>query len=160
MMALVAIIALHAQTANNDAASIKWALTSGTITEAPVFTPANASEFFEKVEITKGTGLKDPIAQTSTVDNITQTMFPVTTKTSSGSDANSVKFLITLKNGIAFTPTKVGFKAFRWKTDKGNFDASWLSDGTSKTLVSGEHPNRGAGSGAGEVSSYSYDLSG
>ena len=160
MMALVAIIALHAQTANNDAASIKWALTSGTITEAPVFTPANASEFFEKVEITKGTGLKDPIAQTSTVDNITQTMFPVTTKTSSGSDANSVKFLITLKNGIAFTPTKVGFKAFRWKTDKGNFDASWLSDGTSKTLVSGEHPNRGAGSGAGTVSSYSYDLSG
>jgi len=160
MMALVAIIALYAQTANNDAASIKWALTSGTITEAPVFTPANASEFFEKVEITKDSGLKDPIAQTSTVDNITQTMFPVTTKTSSGSDANSVKFLITLKNGIAFTPTKVGFKAFRWKTDKGNFDASWLSDGTSKTLVSGEHPNRGAGSGAGTVSSYSYDLSG
>ena len=160
MMAFVAIIALQAQTANNDAVNVSWAMTSGSITEAANFTPASASEFFEKVEITKGSGLKDPIAQTSTVESITQTMFPVSSKTSSASDANAVSFLITLKQGIAFTPTKVSFKSFRWKTDKGNFDAAWLSDGNKQTLATGERPNRGAGSGASTVSSYSYDLSG
>lgn len=159
-MTFAVIIALHAQTANNDAASISWALTGGSITDAPDYSPAASSQFFEKVEIIKGSGLKDPIVQTSTVDNITQTMFPVSSKTSSGSDANAVKFLITLKEGIAFTPTKVSFKAFRWKTDKGNFDAAWLCDETSKTLASGVRPNRGAGSGASAVSEYSYDLSG
>ena len=160
MMAVVAIIALQAQTANNDAVKVSWALTNGTITEAPVYSPATANQFFEKVEITKGSGLNTPVAATSEKENITQTMFPVTSKTSAASDNNAVSFLITLKQGIAFTPTKVSFKSFRWKTDKGNFDASWLCDGTTKTLTTGEHPNRGAGSGASTVSSYSYDLSG
>ena len=160
MMAVMAIIVLQAQTANNDPAAISWALTNGTITEAPDYNPATASQFFEKVEITKGSGLNNPVAKTSDVESITQTMFPVTSKTSAASDANAVSFLITLKQGIAFTPTKVSFKSFRWKTDKGNFDASWLSDGNKLTLASGEHPNRGAGSGASTVSSYSYDLSG
>lgn len=160
LMAVAAVIAIHAQTANNDAAGISWALTTGTMTETPVYAPAGSNQFFEKVEITKGAGLNDPVAKTSDVGNITQTMFPVTSKTSSASDANAVKFLITLRDGIAFTPTKVSFKSFRWKTDKGNFDAAWVSDGTTKTLASVAHPNRGAGTGAGEVSSYSYDLSG
>ena len=160
LMAVAAVIAVHAQTANNDAAGISWTLTTGTMTETPVYAPAGSNQFFEKVEITKGAGLNNPVAKTSDVGNITQTMFPVTSKTSSASDANAVKFLITLKEGIAFTPTKVSFKSFRWKTDKGNFDAAWVSDGTTKTLASGAHPNRGAGTGAGEVSSYSYDLSG
>lgn len=150
----------QAQTADNTSATISWALTSGTITEAPVFIPADAGSFFEKVEIIKGSGLNNPIAKTSEVEGITQTMFPVTTKTSSASDANTVSFLVTLQEGIAFTPTKVGFKAFRWKTDKGNFDAAWLCDDTKTTLATGIRPNRGAGSGAGKVSSYDYDLSG
>ena len=160
MMAVVAIIALQAQTANNDAVKVSWALTNGTITEAPVYSPATANQFFEKVEITKGSGLNNPVAATSEKENITQTMFPVTSKTSAASDNNAVSFLITLKQGIAFTPTKVSFKSFRWKTDKGNFDATWLCDDSRKTLASGERPNRGAGSGAGTVSAYSYDLSG
>lgn len=160
MMAVVAIIALHAQTANNDATSVSWAMTSGTIMEAPAYTPAAASQFFEKVEITKGSGLNTPMAATSEKEGITQTMFPVTSKTSAATDNNAVSFLITLKQGIAFTPTKVSFKSFRWKTDKGNFDATWLCDGSKKTLATGERPNRGAGSGAGTVSAYSYDLSG
>ena len=160
MMALAAIVATFAQTANNDAAAIKWVFNSASLTEAPVFTPTTASEFFQKTEVTTGSGLKAPIAQTSTVGSITQTMFPVSSKTSSASDANAVNFLITLKEGIAFTPTKVSFKAFRWKTDKGNFDASWISDGTTKKLESGAHPNRGAGTNAAEASVYSYDLNG
>ena len=160
LVLLAGMTVAAAQTANNDAASISWALNSGSITEPPVYTPTTAYQFFEWVEITKGNGLKEPIAATSEIENITQTMFPVTTKTTSASEANAVKFLFTLKEGIAFTPTKVSFKSFRWKTDKGNFDAAWVSDGTTKTLASGVRPNRGAGSGAGTVSEYSYDLSG
>ena len=160
LSALVLTLTAFAQTANNDLATIKWAMTSGTITEAPSYTPADVSQFIEKAEIIKGSGLKDPVAMTSTVDNITQTMFPVTSKSSSASDANAVQFLITLKKGIAFTPKKVSFKAFRWKTDKGNFNATWVCDGSKNTLATGERPNRGAGSNAGTVSEYSYDISG
>ena len=160
MMALGAIIALHAQTANNDAASIVWTLNSGTTTELPAYIPETVGQFFEGAAISKGSGIGTPILQTSEVGSLKQTMYPVSTKTSAATDGNYVKFLITLKGGIAFTPTKVSFKAFRWKTDKGNFDATWICDNTTKSLATGVHPNRGAGSGAGEVSSYSYDLSG
>lgn len=68
MMALAAIVATFAQTANNDAAAIKWVFNSASLTEAPVFTPTTASEFFQKTEVTTGSGLKAPIAQTSTVE--------------------------------------------------------------------------------------------
>ena len=149
-----------AQTANNDATAIKWVFNSASLSEAPNFEPLASSAFFQNIEVTAGYGLNAPISATSEKEGITQTMFPVSTKTSSASDANAVNFLITLREGIAFTPTKVSFKAFRWKTDKGNFDASWVCDGTTTKLESGARPNRGAGSSAGEVSVYSYDLSG
>ena len=160
IMTFVVIIALHGQTANNDVTNITWSMTAGTTTEQPSYAPTTASQFIDKTEISKGSGIGTPIAQTSEIGSITQTMFPVSAKSSSATDNNTVQFLITLKNGIAFTPKKVSFKAFRWKTDKGNFDVAWLCDGSKKNLASGQHPNRGAGSGAGEVSSYSYDLSG
>lgn len=160
MMVSWAIIATNAQTADNLPTSIGWQMGNGTITEAPDFTPEVARQFILKTEIVKGTGLNNPVAKTSDVESITQTMFPVTSKTSSASDANTVSFLVTLQEGISFTPTTVSFKAFRWKTDKGNFDAAWLCDNAKTTLVTGERPNRGAGSGASTVSSYSYDLSG
>lgn len=160
MMASWAIIATNAQTADNLPTSIDWVMNSGTITEAPDFTPEVARQFILKAEIVKGSGLNNPIAKTSEIDGITQTMFPVTSKTSSATEANTVSFLVTLQDGISFTPTSVSFKAFRWKTDKGNFDAAWLCDNTKTTLATGVRPNRGAGSGASTVSSYTYDLSG
>jgi len=161
MMAVTAIIAIHAQTANNDAVKVSWALDNGTITEAPVYAPAETSQFFEKAEITVGSGLSVDGAGTSEKDNITQTKFKVSTKTSSADDAvNSVKFTLKLKEGIAFTPTKVSLKAFRWVTNEGGMDISWVSDGTKKSLVSNTRPNRATGEGASTVSVYSYDLSG
>ena len=56
-VASLVIIALRAQTAENETATIGWALTSGTITESPVYDPATASQFLEKMEITKGSAL-------------------------------------------------------------------------------------------------------
>lgn len=158
--ALLAASTAFSQTANNDAATVSWAMTSGTTTEAPSYDPTSTSQFIDKAEITYGSGLKAPISQTSQIGSITQTMFPVSAKTSGATDNNNANFLVTLKEGISFTPTKVSFKAYRWKTNKGNFDVAWVSDNTTKSLASGVHPNRGAGDGAGEVSSYSYDLSG
>ena len=158
--ALLAASTAFSQTANNDAATVSWAMTSGTTTEAPSYDPTSTSQFIEKAEITYGSGLKAPISQTSQIGTITQTMFPVSAKTSGATDNNNANFLITLKEGISFTPTKVSFKAYRWKTDKGNFDVAWVSDNTTKSLASGVHPNRGAGSNAGEVSVYTYDISG
>ena len=158
--ALLAASTAFSQTANNDAATVSWAMTSGTTTEAPSYDPTSTSQFIEKAEITYGSGLKAPISQTSQIGSITQTMFPVSAKTSGATDNNNANFLITLKEGISFTPTKVSFKAYRWKTDKGNFDVAWVSDNTTKSLASGVHPNRGAGSNAGEVSVYTYDISG
>jgi len=160
MMATWAIIALNAQTVDNGSTVVTWPLTSGTVTEQPVLSPESTNQFIEKTEITKGSGIGTPVAKTSDIESITQTMFPVSAKTSGATDANAVTFLITLKNGIAFTPTKVSFKAFRWKTDKGNFDATWICDNDKTPLATGVHPNRGAGSGAGTVSEYSFDLSG
>ena len=159
-VALLAASTAFSQTANNDAATVSWAMTSGTTTEAPSYDPTSTSQFIEKAEITYGSGLKAPISQTSQIGSITQTMFPVSAKTSGATDNNNANFLITLKEGISFTPTKVSFKAYRWKTDKGNFDVAWVSDNTTKSLASGVHPNRGAGSNAGEVSVYTYDISG
>lgn len=159
-VALFAASTAFSQTANNDVATVSWAMTSGTTTEAPSYDPTSTSQFIEKAEITYGSGLKVPISQTSQIGSITQTMFPVSAKTSGATDNNNANFLITLKEGISFTPTKVSFKAYRWKTDKGNFDVAWVSDNTTKSLASGVHPNRGAGSNAGEVSVYTYDISG
>lgn len=160
MMALMAVMVTKAQTADNSAATISWKLNSGTATEQPVYSPDDTNKFFEKTEMVIGTGLNSPVAMTSELESITQSMFSVKKKTSSASDDNAVRFLVTLKDGIAFTPTSISFKAFRWKTDKGNFDAVWICDDARKTLATGVRPNRGAGSGAGTVSSYSYDLSG
>lgn len=160
VIASVAVMAAYAQTADNTSVTVGWVLNSGTISEAPAYTPESASQFIDKTEILPAGGIGTPVAKTSDVDGITQTMFPVSSKTSSASDNNAVSFVVTLKDGIAFTPTRLGFKAFRWKTDKGNFDVTWFCDSERKGLASGLRPNRGAGSGASTVSEYSYDLSG
>ena len=146
VIASVAVMAAYAQTADNTSVTVGWVLNSGTISEAPAYTPESASQFIDKTEILPAGGIGTPVAKTSDVDGITQTMFPVSSKTSSASDNNAVSFVVTLKDGIAFTPTRLGFKAFRWKTDKGNFDVTWFCDSERKGLASGLRPNRGAGS--------------
>ena len=160
MMALGAIIALHGQTANNDPASFKWAMTSGTITETPVYTPAEAAQFIEKAEITVGSELTVTGTTTSVVDNLTVTKFKQGAGNSSSSDKNAVCFLLTMKNGIAFSPTRVSAKVFRCNTDKYSVDASWLSDGQKIMIASGVTPNRADGSKAAAATVFEKDLTG
>ena len=149
-----------AQTANSDLASIKWAMTSGTITEAPAYEPATTSQFFEKAEITMGSELSVSGVTTSVVDNLTVTKFKQSASKSSSSDKNAVCFLLTMKDGIAFSPTKVSVKVFRCNTDKYSADAAWLCDGQKTMIASGKTPNRTDGSKADVATVFEKDLSG
>ena len=160
MVAFLATIASFSQTANNDPATIKWAMTSGTITEAPAYEPATTSQFFEKAEITVGSELSVTGATTSSVDNLTVTKFKQSAGNSSSSDKNAVCFLITLKDGIAFSPTKASVKVFRCNTDKFSADAAWLCDGQKTMIASGKTPNRADGSKADVATVFEKDLSG
>lgn len=160
MMALAAIVATFAQTANNDPVTISWAMTSGTITEAPTYVPATMSQFIEKAEITYGSELTVTGAVTSDIDKITVTKFKQGSKNSASSDKNAVNFFFTLKDGIAFTPTKASVKVFRCNTDKYSVDVAWMSDGQKTPIASGQTPNRADGSKAAEASYFEKDLSG
>ena len=149
-----------AQTANNTPATWSWALSDGIVTAQPAVQPADASSFIEGATITVGSGLSADGADTSETDQITQTKFKVGSKSSSATDANAVSFLLKLKQGVAFSPTKVSLKAFRWVTDKGGMDVKWLCDGKAQQLLTNERPNRATGKGASTVSAYSFDLGG
>ena len=149
-----------AQTANNTPATWSWALSDGIVTAHPTVKPADASSFIEGATITVGSGLSADGADTSETDQITQTKFKVGSKSSSATDANAVSFLLKLKQGVAFSPTKVSLKAFRWVTDKGGMDVKWLCDGKAQQLLTNERPNRATGKGASTVSAYSFDLGG
>ncbi|MBQ8702636.1 MAG: hypothetical protein IJ549_07760 [Prevotella sp.] len=151
-------VPMMAQTANNLATTAVWALTEGTANQSATFSPANASDFVLRNYMTLGSELSaDGVATTS--DGLTQTYFKQGSKKSAMSENNAICFMIEPKPGIAFTPTKVSFKAARWVTDDCKMDAYWVNDdATTKTLVTGTKPNRD-GSDA-TVSSYSYDLTG
>ena len=158
--ALLATSATFAQTANGDAAVISWAMTSGTVTAAPSYSPAAMSQFIEKAEITVGSELSVTGAVTSAVDNLTVTKFKQSAKSSSSSDKNAVCFLLTMKDGIAFSPTKASVKVFRCNTDKYSVDVAWISDGQKTQIASGQTPNRADGSNAAQASLFEKDLSG
>lgn len=147
-----------AQTADNEATSVKWALDEGIATPTVVFNPTATQAFVAKTSMTVGQELSvNGIA--TTTEGLKQTYFKQSKKGAASSDANAVCFLIEPQHGIAFTPTRVSFKAARWVTDTGNIDAVWVNgDGSTKSLLSGDRPNRD-GSDAG-VSSYSFDITG
>ena len=136
MMALAAIVATFAQTANNDLVKVSWALTTGNL-ETGVCSPENQSQFITPGAMTVGSGITITAESSSdktgvTSDGYTQTFF----KASKSGD-NAIKFSITPKEGITFTPTKVGLKAARWKTDKGSISVAWVNgDGSTKSLGS------------------------
>ena len=136
MMAFTAIVATFAQTANNDAVSVSWALTTGNL-ESGVCSPETQSLFVTPGAMAVGSGITITAESSSdktgtTSDGYTQTFF----KASKSGD-NAITFSITPKAGITFTPTKVGLKAARWKTDKGSISVAWVNgDGSTTTLGS------------------------
>lgn len=157
LLCMYAMVAAS-QTADNEAVCMTWTLSEGTATPAVTFSPATTQAFIAKTSMTVGSELSvNGIA--TTTEGLKQTYFKQSKKGAASSDANAVCFQIEPQQGIAFTPTKVSFKAARWVTDTGNLDAVWVNgDGSTKTLVTGDRPNRD-GTDA-NVSSYSYDITG
>ena len=139
---MCSVLAATAQTANNDPVTVKWALTTGNL-ETGVCAPETQSQFITPGAMTIGSGITIAAESSSdktgvTSDGYTQTFF----KASKSGD-NTITFTITPKEGITFTPTKVGLKMARWKTDKGDgTSVAWVNgDGTTKSLDSFK-PNR------------------
>lgn len=136
------MLTVSAQTANNDPVKVTWALTTGNL-ETGVCEPGTQNQFITPGAMTIGSGITITAESSSdktgvTSDGYTQTFF----KASKSGD-NTITFTITPKEGITFTPTKVGLKMARWKTDKGDgTSVAWVNgDGTTKTLDSFK-PNR------------------
>lgn len=151
-------LTLQAQTADHVSAEVAWPMTSGTAEQTAVLRPSSAADFVKRTYMTVGSELTVD-GTTTTSEGLTQTLFKQNTKNSSSSDDNAVSLMLEPKTGIAFMPTKVSFKAARWVTDKASLDAKWINgDGSVKTLVTGDKPNRDGTDAA--VSSYSYDLTG
>ena len=64
-------------------------------------------------------------------------------KVTSANDANTVKFTIQPRFGLAFSPEKVSFKTTRYGTDGGKLDIFWINpDGSQVTLDTGITPYR------------------
>jgi hypothetical protein len=79
MMALAAIVATFAQTANNDPVKVSWALTTGNM-ETGVCSPENQSQFITPGAMTVGSGITITAESSSdktgvTSDGYTQTFF-------------------------------------------------------------------------------------
>jgi len=136
------MLTVSAQTANNDPVKVTWALTTGNL-ETGVCEPGTQNQFITPGAMTIGSGITITAESSSdktgvTSDGYTQTFF----KASKSGD-NTITFTITPKEGITFTPTKVGLKMARWKTDKGDgTSVAWVNgDGTTKSLDSFK-PNR------------------
>ena len=151
-------VCAFAQTADNIASKATWKLDLGTANQTATFSPSQASDFILRDYMTIGSELTvNGVANTT--DGLTQTYFKQNSKKSAMSDNNAVCFMIEPKPGIAFTPTHISFKASRWVTDDCKMDAYWINDdNTTKTLMTGQKPNRD-GSDA-TVSTYSFDLTG
>ena len=156
MMAFTAIVATFAQTANNDAVKVTWALTTGNL-EAGVCSPEGQSQFITPGAMSVGSGITITAETTSDKTGITSDGYTQTFFKASKSGDNAVTFSITPKDGITFTPTKVGLKAARWKTDKGSISVAWVNgDGTTKSLGSFT-PKREASDPTCSIEEYTLD---
>lgn len=88
-----------------------------------------------------------------------QTRFQPITKFTKADEANAIKFIITPKFGLSFTPVKVAVKSTRFGTDGGTLDIAWLNpDGTEVVLAEGLKPQRNNVSP--NVSDFSYEVTG
>lgn len=122
------------------AADISWLLNSSTSEEATF----SQADYFSKSSITLGSKITS-IGTKSNSAGQTQLAFQPTEQANSASDDNAVNFMVTLKDGYEFTPTKVSVNASRYGTNGGSVDVKWINgDGSNNILLSGQTPERSA----------------
>ena len=147
---------ISAQTVNSEVTAT-WPFDLGTEGQTATITPENGGEWFKSCYVLAGS--KIAFHDTRNVDGTTQTRFQPTEQASGPSDDNMVRFVVSPKTGLKFTPSKVSFTSTRFGTDGGNIDIAWVNpDGSKITLAEGESPLRD--NKTPPYTNYSYDISG
>lgn len=147
---------ISAQTVDSEVTAT-WPFDLGTEGQTATITPADGGEWFKSCYVLAGS--KIAFHDTRNVDGTTQTRFQPTEQASGPSDDNMVRFVVSPKTGLKFTPSKVSFTSTRFGTDGGNIDIAWVNpDGSKITLAEGESPLRD--NKTPPYTNYSYDISG
>ena len=145
---------ISAQTVNSEVTAT-WPFDLGTEGQTATITPENGGEWFKSCYVLAGS--KIAFHDTRNVDGTTQTRFQPTEQASGPSDDNMVRFVVSPKTGLKFTPSKVSFTSTRFGTDGGNIDIAWVNpDGSKITLATGESPSRD--NKTPPYTNYSYDI--
>ena len=115
---------------------IAWSMTEGTATPAYSFS-STIGDYLLVPQVSVGSHLK--VGGTKTAD-VTETTFTIADESSDAgpTNGNAIKFTITPADGYRFQPTHVAFKATRFGTDHGKFQAYWLYDDNSRVEVAAE----------------------
>lgn len=120
----------EATTLDNEPATATFPFNLGTEGQKATFTNAN---YWLGSKVVLGSNFT--VNGTGTVSEITETKLKVTAKETAAAESNLIKFTITPKPGLTFTPTKVTFTATRYGTDGGALDIAWLNSGKTTTTL-------------------------
>ncbi len=120
-----------------ETGTIKWVMSSGTITEEAVYTDINSAGFSSD-EISLGTNVT--CTGTMTASSYTETKFK-TTQSLEETEENAIDFTVTLNDGYTFVPEKVEFVASRGGTDAGTLSVKFY-DGKEYTDLDDFQPGR------------------
>lgn len=144
-----------AQDVNSDVTAT-WPFDLGTEGQTATFTPeGEADGWFKSCYVLVGSKLS--FKDTRDVDGTTQTRLQPTEQASGAADDNMIRFVISPKTGLKFTPSKVSFTSTRFGTDGGQIDIAWVNpDGSKITLATGESPSRD--NKTPPYTNYSYDI--
>ena len=145
---------------NGEGATITWAFSTGASGQTATIAYDSAEEdLFKSNNVSIGSALSYNGTNTATIDtdSYTETKLRISDKGSATAAANAVKFVITPKTGMTFTPTKVSFVATRCGTDGGKMAMTWLDgENGSTSLESGVTPQRNNATPS--ATKYEYDL--
>ena len=145
---------------NGEGATITWAFSKGVSGQTATIAYDSAEEdLFKSNNVSIGSALSYNGTNTATIDtdSYTETKLRISDKGSATAAANAVKFVITPKTGMTFTPTKVSFVATRCGTDAGKMAMTWLDgENGSTSLESGVTPQRNNATPS--ATKYEYDL--
>lgn len=145
---------ISAQDVNSDVTAT-WPFDLGTEGQTATITPDGSDEWFKSCYVLVGSKLS--FKDTRDVDGTTQTRLQPTEQASGAADDNMIRFVISPKTGLKFTPSKVSFTSTRFGTDGGQIDIAWVNpDGSKITLATGESPSRD--NKTPPYTNYSYDI--
>ena len=151
----------------NEGVTITWPFSTGATGQTATIVYNSAEEeLFKNNNVSIGANLEYAGTQALNGDNsgVTSTKIKQNNAGSETEQKNAIKFSVTPKTGMTFTPTKVSFLATRCGTDGGKMVISWIdSENTTVALGSAaasktsDDPARDNNT-TNNATKYSYDL--